>query len=168
MGFGLVIGFIVHLQIVTTSNYSTIANSHTQQFTTAHTKSSHSAVSSPVVRKMASNATDPSTFMFMSFLAKNCLTTNYRLRVTLRLVVYRQSARLHSEPLETHGQNLFSQLNTCSHSPYITSSLRRRWVSHLQLLLALASAFILRSESRGTPNHILLSQIRDFPFCRLL
>jgi hypothetical protein len=31
----------------------------------------------------------------------------------------------------------------------------------LQLLLTLASAVILRSESRGTHDHILLSQIRD-------
>jgi hypothetical protein len=38
MGFALVIGFIEHLQIVTTSNYSTIANSRTPQFTTAFTK----------------------------------------------------------------------------------------------------------------------------------
>jgi hypothetical protein len=48
-GFGLVIGFTGHLQIVTTSKYSAIINSHTQQFVTARTKSSHSAVSSPVV-----------------------------------------------------------------------------------------------------------------------
>jgi hypothetical protein len=34
----LVIGFIEHLQIVTTSNYSAIANSHTLQFTTARKK----------------------------------------------------------------------------------------------------------------------------------
>jgi hypothetical protein len=38
----------------------------------------------------------------------------------------------------------------------------------LQLLLALASVFILGSESRGTHGHILRSQIQDFPFCRLL
>jgi hypothetical protein len=31
------------------------------------------------------------------------------------------------------------------------------------LLLVLASAVILRSESRGTHDHILLSQIRDSP-----
>jgi hypothetical protein len=91
-----------------------------------------------------------------------------RVRVALRLAVYRQSVPLGAEPFETHGQKCFSQLNTCCHSPYITSSLTRGWVCHLQLLLALASAFILGSESRGTRNHNLLSQIRDFPFCRLL
>jgi hypothetical protein len=32
----------------------------------------------------------------------------------------------------------FPQLNTCDHSPYITSSLTRGWVCHLQLLLALS------------------------------
>jgi hypothetical protein len=37
----------------------------------------------------------------------------------------------------------------------------REWVCRLQLLLGLASAVILRSESRGTHDHILLSQIRD-------
>jgi hypothetical protein len=38
-----------------------------------------------------------------------------------------------------------------------------RRVCRLQLLLVLASAVILRSESRGTRAHILLSQIRDSP-----
>jgi hypothetical protein len=49
----------------------------------------------------------------------------------------------------------FSQLNTCSHCPYITSSLTRGWVCHLQFLLGFASAVILGSESRGTRDHIL-------------
>jgi hypothetical protein len=49
MGFGLVIGFIELLQIVTASNNSTIANSHMLQFTTARTKSSQFAVSLLVV-----------------------------------------------------------------------------------------------------------------------
>jgi hypothetical protein len=44
----LVIGFIDHLQIVTTGNYSAIASSYTAQFTTAFTESSRSAVSSQV------------------------------------------------------------------------------------------------------------------------
>jgi hypothetical protein len=88
----------------------------------------------------------------------------------LRLVVYRQSVRLGAEPIGTYGQNFFPQLNTCVHSSYIrvTSSLTRGWVCQLQLLLALARAFIFRSGSRGTREHILLSQIRGFPFCRLL
>jgi hypothetical protein len=59
--------------------------------------------------------------------------------------------------------DFFFQLNTCGHSSYVTSSLTRGWVCRLQLWLALASAFILRSESSGTHDHILLSQIRDSP-----
>jgi hypothetical protein len=51
----------------------------------------------------------------------------------------------------------FFQLNTCFRSPYVTSSLTRGWVCRLQLLLVLASAVILRSEARGTDDHILLS-----------
>jgi hypothetical protein len=47
-------------------------------------------------------------------------------------------------------------------------SLTRRCICRLQLLLALASAVILGYESRGTRGHILLSQIRGFPFRRLL
>jgi hypothetical protein len=46
--FGLVIKFIEHFQIVTSSNYSAIANSHTQQVTKARNISSQSAVSSAV------------------------------------------------------------------------------------------------------------------------
>jgi hypothetical protein len=63
-------------------------------------------------------------------------------------------------PLRFMARMIFSHLNTCGHSPYV---LTREWVCRLELLLALASAFILRSESRRTHDHILLSQIRDFP-----
>jgi hypothetical protein len=42
-------------------------------------------------------------------------------------------------------------------------SLMRGRVSHLQLLLVLVSAVILRSESHETHDRILLSQIRDSP-----
>jgi hypothetical protein len=65
-----------------------------------------------------------------------------RVRVTLRLAVYRQSVPLGAKPLETHGTEFF-QLNPCGHSPYVTSSLTRGWVCRLQLLLILASAVIL-------------------------
>jgi hypothetical protein len=47
-------------------------------------------------------------------------------------------------------------------------SLKRGRVCRLLLLLALASAVIFGSEFRGTREHILLSQIRDFPFRHLL
>jgi hypothetical protein len=91
-------------------------------------------------------------------------------RAASRLAVYRQSVRLGAEPLETHGQNIFffSQLNTCGHSPYISSSVTWRLVFQLQLLLTLASAFNLGFDSRGIRDHILFPHIRDFPFCRLL
>jgi hypothetical protein len=47
-------------------------------------------------------------------------------------------------------------------------SLTRGRVCRLQLLLALASADIFGSDSHWTRDHNLLSQIRDFPFRRLL
>jgi hypothetical protein len=46
------------------------------------------------------------------------------------------------------------QLNTCGYSPYVVSSLKGGCVCHLKLLLVLASAVVLRSESRGTHGHI--------------
>jgi hypothetical protein len=46
--------------------------------------------------------------------------------------------------------------------------LTRGQVCRLQLLRVLASAVIFGSESRGTRDHILLFQIRDFTFLRLL
>jgi hypothetical protein len=78
--------------------------------------------------------------------------------VTLRLTIsssWRQA-------LEIHDQYFSPQLNTCGYSPYV-SSLMREWVCRLQLLLVLAGAVKLRSESRGTHDHIFLSQIRGSP-----
>jgi hypothetical protein len=49
-----------------------------------------------------------------------------------------------------------------------TLSLTREWVCRLLLLLALASTVILGPDSLGTRDHIQLSQIRIFPFRRLL
>jgi hypothetical protein len=68
-----------------------------------------------------------------------------------------------TSPLRLTTSNFIFQLNTCGYSPYVTSSLMRGWVCRLQLLLVLASAVILRSESHGTHDHILLSQIQDSP-----
>jgi hypothetical protein len=60
----------------------------------------------------------------------------------------------------------FFQLNTCSHSPSVTSSLMRGWVCHLQLLLALAIVVILSSESHGTHDHSLLLRFQVPPTWR--
>jgi hypothetical protein len=70
---------------------------------------------------------------------------------------------LETSPLRLKTCNSIFQLNTCGYSPYVTSPLTRGWVSRLQLLLVLASAIILKSESRGAHDHILLSRIRDSP-----
>jgi hypothetical protein len=72
MGFGLVIEFPEHLQIVTTSHYNAISNSHILQYATARTKSFQSAVSSvediPLLlgsrpRTLAAIPRQPSTFL---------------------------------------------------------------------------------------------------------
>jgi hypothetical protein len=47
-------------------------------------------------------------------------------------------------------------------------SLTRGWVCRLQWLVVLATAVFFGSKSRWTRDNILLSQIRDFPFRRLL
>jgi hypothetical protein len=54
------------------------------------------------------------------------------------------------------------QLNTCGYSSYVTSSLTRRWVYRLQLLLvSLAQSF--SGQSPACHDQILLSQILDSP-----
>jgi hypothetical protein len=83
-----------------------------------------------------------------------------KVRVTLGLAFYHKSVRLGAKHLETRDQQFF-QLNPCVYSAYVTSSLTRGWIFHLQLLLFLASPVILKSESRVTHDHLSLSQIRD-------
>jgi hypothetical protein len=75
---------------------------------------------------------------------------------------------LATNPLRPTIRIFIFQLNISCYSPYVTSSLTKRTVCRLQFLLALAHAVILGSESLGTRGHGLLSQIRDFPFRRLL
>jgi hypothetical protein len=68
-----------------------------------------------------------------------------------------------TSPLRPTIRIFIFQLNTCGYSAYITSSPTRGWVCCLQLLLVLASAVLLRSQSSGTHDRNLLSQIRDSP-----
>jgi hypothetical protein len=98
-----------------------------------------------------------------STVASTLFTVIVRVKVTLRLAVYRQSFRLGDKPHWLTTSNFFFQLNPCSHSSYVISSLIRGWVYHLQLPLFLATAVILGSESHGTRDHILLSQISNSP-----
>jgi hypothetical protein len=57
--------------------------------------------------------------------------------------------------------NFIFQLNTCGYIPYVRFSLSRGSVFRLQFMLGLDSAVILRSETCGIHDHILLSQIAD-------
>jgi hypothetical protein len=57
------------------------------------------------------------------------------------------SSSWRTNPLTLTTNNFF-RLNVCGHSSYVRTSLTRGWVCRLQLLLTLASAVILRSESR--------------------
>jgi hypothetical protein len=83
-------------------------------------------------------------------------------RVTLRLAVYRQSVRLGDKPYWDSLPVFVFQLNLCSRSSYITSSLMRGWVCHLQLPLSIASAVILGRSPTQNHDHILLSQIWNY------
>jgi hypothetical protein len=168
-------GFIYHLQIVVTGKYNNAADLHTLQITTAHTKSFQSAVTScSPVMDLKNGECSASVFSVrsqlhrLSLLFTRSLTTDqHRVRVTLRLAVYRKSVRLGDKPLRLASSNFF-HLNTCGlspyltssrgHSPCLTSSLTRGWVCRIQLLLALASAVILRSRFSGIHDHI-----RDSP-----
>jgi hypothetical protein len=77
-----------------------------------------------------------------------------KVRVTLRLAVYRQSVRLGDSPLETHDQYFyFPPEHLRLYIPYVMSSLTRGWICRLQLLLTLASELTLRYESRGAHGH---------------
>jgi hypothetical protein len=69
---------------------------------------------------------------------------------------------LETSPFRLTTSNFF-QLHTCFHSPYVTSSLMRGRVRSLHLLLVLASAVILKSDTRRTRDQILLPEIRDSP-----
>jgi hypothetical protein len=95
--------------------------------------------------------------LFFSTTFLYSVSQSVRVRLTLRLAVYRQA------PWDSRHSNLIFQLNTCRYSPYVTFSVTRGGICRLQLLLILASAVILMSKSHGIHDPILLSQIRDSP-----
>jgi hypothetical protein len=109
----------------------------------------------------------------------DCLTVNWLLYCQISthewlnpsesyVMTYGQSASLGiKHPSEAYDQIFITvrQLLVCGCGAL---SLTRGWVCHLQLLLALASAVILGSESCGTHDQILLCQFQDFPLRCLL
>jgi hypothetical protein len=90
-----------------------------------------------------------------------------KVKVILRLTASRQVRLGTKHPFGAYDQILIIvwDLRVCW---FGAPSLTRGRVCRLQSLLALASAVIFGSESRRTRGHILLSQIRDFPFLRLI
>jgi hypothetical protein len=136
----------------------TVTGLHTPDIsvTTAHRKFSQSRHF--LVMGLNSGDSTASTDNWLFSSDSRTELTNLRVRVTLRLAVYRQSV-LAPSPLGLTTRVF--QLNNCGHSPCVTSSLPRGCVCRLQLLLVLVSAVILRSEFCGTRDHILLFQIRD-------
>jgi hypothetical protein len=97
-----------------------------------------------------------------SLSALDYLQPKVKVKITLQLTVS-QSVILGVEP-----QQIFItvwQLRSCFCG---APSLTRGRVCLFYMLLALASAVFLGSESLVTRDHILLSQIWDFPFRRLL
>jgi hypothetical protein len=121
-GFGMVITFTGLLNLANTKNYSIIANSHTLNITITLTKSSMSFFTSGCL------VTDPNNVLFCSCpwrLATvshlthgymcppyilDCLPrlTNFRVRVTLRLAVYRNQFILAPSPLRLTTRFFFT------------------------------------------------------------
>jgi hypothetical protein len=82
-------------------------------------------------------------------------------------LMLRQTVSWCRGPSGAHDQifiTVWHLLSSFCGAPFLT----RRPVCLLYMLLALASAVFLGSESLGTRDHILLSQIWDFHFRRLL
>jgi hypothetical protein len=90
-----------------------------------------------------------------------------RLNLVLRATVIRPVCLWITHPSGAYDRISITvrQLQVCWRGAFF---LGRGRVCRLQMLLALASAVIFGSESLGTSDQILLSQIRDFPFRRLL
>lgn len=72
-GFGLLLGYIEHLQIITTCNYSVLANPHALKLATEHTKSSRSPFPSPL-----------SSISVLTFLVTGYRLSTHQLLILLR------------------------------------------------------------------------------------
>jgi hypothetical protein len=68
-------------------------------------------------------------YLQMECLIRLVVVLKIKVKVTLRLAIYRQSDRL-------------GQVNPCGHSPYVTSSLTRSWVCVLRICLAFRQMYV--------------------------
>jgi hypothetical protein len=95
------------------------------------------------------------------------VTVRIKVKVILRPTVSRPVCLGIRHPFWAYDQIFVTvrKLRVCSCG---APSLTRGRVCRLQLLLAFASAVIFGSESHGTREHILQSEVRDLPFRRLL
>jgi hypothetical protein len=145
----LIFGFIEHLQVVTTNKYNIVADLHTLQITTAQSKSLPAcSVFSKRFLVTASNHGYSSASVLKSSLNGGSLPTAYSSEWEL-LYDWRLTANqfvLAIKPWDSRPV-IFFQLNTCGYSPYVTSSVTRAWVCHLQLLLVPASTQSFSSPS---------------------
>jgi hypothetical protein len=96
-----------------------------------------------------------SLLVFSSQVHIRLTTEVVKVKVTLRLAVYRQTISPGVKLLETHDQRLFFQLNSCGNSPYVTSSLMRWRVCLLWICLAFRQVYISHID-RVIENFFLL------------
>jgi hypothetical protein len=158
----------------TTSNYRATANFHSSQITTAPAKPFPAFcvfTSRPLLT--ASNTGDSSASSAQVLSSQPTIQNSTELNwVWVWVLCYDRRSTGQSVlewstqlGLTTRSLLLVWQLRSCSCG---APSLTRGRVCLLYVLLALASAVFLGSESLGTWGHILLSQIWGFPFRRLL
>jgi hypothetical protein len=172
-GMDWMIGFIGHLT-QSTRNYKwvrAIAELHTLQFTVTNTlrfsvftscilATVFNVVVIPVYCKCSTHEVffaQPNSFIAISSQSSSTTCHLYwpkvkvKIKVTLRLAVYSQSVRLGVKPLKTRYKIFFFRLNSCGNSPYVTSSLTRRWVCLLWIRSAFLQEYISHIE-HGTEN----------------
>jgi hypothetical protein len=141
----LVNGFIDHLytRLRTAINCSVTANLHNSQITTAHAKLFPTCCIFTSCSLAAASNSGDSSVSRAQVPSSETSVQNRRLKSKL-LYDWRFTANqfvLASIPWKTTTTDFF-QLNLCGKSPYVTSSLTRRWVYLLWIYLAVRQVYI--------------------------